>query len=174
MEKANNNKKITVLEVLKQNKIGKKYLIESRNPIQGTEKSLVENGELLLRSEDTHCLPAEFEVVDKEKKLLSVTLYEGRYHQVRRMMAALGLGVPVSITRTQIGNFTIDGLPEGQWRHLTNEEVKNLYDSVGLNVILKNTMMLREASLGKKKNTSAKVKKYMQDTLDTLKQQQQK
>jgi len=53
-----------------------------------------------------------------------ITLREGRYHQVRRMMAAIGNGVPKSITRVQIGKVTLENLPVGHWRLLTPEELE--------------------------------------------------
>ena len=53
-----------------------------------------------------------------------ITLREGRYHQVRRMMAAIGNGVPKSINRIQIGKVTLENLPVGHWRLLTPEELE--------------------------------------------------
>ncbi len=46
-----------------------------------------------------------------------VTLREGKYHQVRRMFAAVGAHVE-SLTRTRFGQWTLGELPEGQWHSL--------------------------------------------------------
>lgn len=52
----------------------------------------------------------------------SITLYEGRYHQLRRMLAAIG-NRAVSIKRYQTGPLHLGDLPVGHWRELTKEEL---------------------------------------------------
>jgi 16S rRNA pseudouridine516 synthase len=57
---------------------------------------------------------------------LRLTLTEGKYHQVKRMVAAVGNRVE-GLHRSAIGGLTLDGgLPEGQWRWLTQAEVASL------------------------------------------------
>jgi 16S rRNA pseudouridine516 synthase len=57
---------------------------------------------------------------------LRLTLTEGKYHQVKRMVAAVGNRVE-GLHRSAIGGLELDGtLPEGQWRWLTETEVQNL------------------------------------------------
>jgi 16S rRNA pseudouridine516 synthase len=54
---------------------------------------------------------------------LRLTLSEGKYHQVKRMLAAVGNHVG-SLHRSQIGSLSLpDDLPEGQWRWLTTDEL---------------------------------------------------
>ncbi len=54
---------------------------------------------------------------------LQLTLTEGKYHQVKRMLAAVGNRVE-SLHRSQIGSLTLPSdLKEGQWRWLTNAEL---------------------------------------------------
>ena len=48
-------------------------------------------------------------------------LDEGKYRQIRRMCELVGLEV-VDLYRTRIGPLELGDLPEGRWRHLTNEE----------------------------------------------------
>ena len=56
-----------------------------------------------------------------------VTVHEGKFHQVKRMFAAVGCPV-TSLHRLTFGSLTLDAsLPEGQWRELTEEELSALY-----------------------------------------------
>jgi 16S rRNA pseudouridine516 synthase len=60
------------------------------------------------------------------EKSLALTLTEGKYHQVKRMIAAVGNHV-VALHRSQIGSLVLgDELPSGQWRWLTESEVQSL------------------------------------------------
>ena len=60
------------------------------------------------------------------EKSLALTLLEGKYHQVKRMIAAVGNHV-VALHRSQIGSLVLgDDLPSGQWRWLTTEELVSL------------------------------------------------
>jgi 16S rRNA pseudouridine516 synthase len=54
-----------------------------------------------------------------------LTLTEGKYHQVKRMLAAVGNRV-ASLHRSQMGEITLGDLPSGQWRWLTAAEVEGL------------------------------------------------
>jgi 23S rRNA pseudouridine2605 synthase len=59
------------------------------------------------------------------RSLVELTLREGKYHEVRRLFAALGIGV-LSLRRIEIGPIKLGELPTGRWRVLTAEEVKRL------------------------------------------------
>ncbi len=59
------------------------------------------------------------------KPWYEITLTEGRYHQVRRMFERIGQGV-LKLKRVRIAFLTDDGLPLGQFRHLTSQEVVRL------------------------------------------------
>ncbi len=60
------------------------------------------------------------------EKTLDMTLTEGKYHQVKRMIAAVGNHV-VALHRSQIGSMVLgDDLPSGQWRWLTEAELQSL------------------------------------------------
>lgn len=72
------------------------------------------SGDLMLRGENKPCLPARFEPIDDRRALLTLT--EGRYHQVKRMFAALG-GRVTGLHRVSFGPYRLDDqLPPGQWR----------------------------------------------------------
>jgi 16S rRNA pseudouridine516 synthase len=76
---------------------------------------------LTLKGEDKPTLPAEVERLDSKTILL--TLYEGKYHQVKRMLAAVGNHVE-RLHREQIGKIILDdGLKAGEWRELSADEI---------------------------------------------------
>ncbi len=56
---------------------------------------------------------------------LELVLTEGRYHQVRRMTAAIGFPT-LRLVRVAIGHIRLEGLAPGQWRDLTPSEVRRL------------------------------------------------
>lgn len=74
------------------------------------------------------CLPARLQILSANEKESEahVTLREGKFHQVKRMMAARGKPVRY-LKRIQMGNLTLDSaLEKGQYRFLTEEEIKGL------------------------------------------------
>ena len=71
----------------------------------------------------TRCLPARLEPLGRGESL--VTVCEGKYHQVRRMMASRNMTVSY-LERREEGCLTLGDLPRGQVRELTQEEVASL------------------------------------------------
>ena len=71
----------------------------------------------------TKCLPAKLQPLGDGESL--ITVCEGKYHQVRRMMASRGMHV-LYLQRQQEGNLTLNGLPLGQCRELTVDEITAL------------------------------------------------
>jgi len=71
--------------------------------------------------------PARAMVVDDtpERALVSLTIHEGRYRQVRRMFEAVGLEV-LGLHRSAYGPLRLGPLPRGMWRELSEEEVARL------------------------------------------------
>jgi 16S rRNA pseudouridine516 synthase len=68
-------------------------------------------------------LPATLEILGAGESL--VTVCEGKYHQVRRMMASRGMPVTY-LERRQEGGLTLGDLPRGQVRELTEQELRTL------------------------------------------------
>ena len=68
----------------------------------------------------TFCLPAKLEPLGPGESL--VTVCEGKYHQVRRMMASRNMTVTY-LERRQEGALTLGDLPRGQVRELTEDEI---------------------------------------------------
>lgn len=74
-------------------------------------------------ADGTKCLPARLEPLGPGQS--RITVCEGKYHQVRRMMAARGMQVGY-LERQQEAFLTLEGLPRGQIRELTSEEIARL------------------------------------------------
>ena len=77
---------------------------------------------LILR-DGLECLPAKLEPLGAGESL--ITVCEGKYHQVRRMMASRGMTV-LYLERRQEGPLTLGDLPRGAVRELTEEEICRL------------------------------------------------
>ena len=105
-------------------KLPKVYLATLANALRGDEAAIFASGTLMLESEQTPLLPAELEVLDTHRARL--TLHEGRYHQVRRMFAAVGNHVE-ALHRERIGGLDLGELPAGQWRVLGDEDRARLF-----------------------------------------------
>lgn len=104
-------------------KLPKVYEVTLAEPLRGAEAAVFASGELMLESETTPLLPAELDVLGPQQARL--TLHEGRYHQVRRMFAAVGNHV-AALHRSRIGGLALGDLPEGQWRILDQVEREQL------------------------------------------------
>lgn len=100
------------------------YLATLQHPLRGDEPDLFASGTLQLDGDDKPLLPAHMEVV--APTLARLTLREGRYHQVRRMFAAVGNHV-VALHRERIGNLALDDLAPGQHR-LLDASARSLLD----------------------------------------------
>lgn len=80
-------------------------------------------GEGMTLRDGTQCLPAVLEPLGEGES--RITVCEGKYHQVRRMMAARDMHV-VYLERQQEGTLTLGALPRGAVRLLTAEEIESL------------------------------------------------
>lgn len=94
--------------------VPKVYAFVTSAPVPAAAVELFASGELLLRGEKTPCLPAQLVLTGECTGEL--TLHEGRYHQVRRMLAAVGAPV-VELQRVAIGSLLLAELKlaPGEW-----------------------------------------------------------
>ena len=98
----------------------KTYLVTLADPVEANYVQACAEG-ILLRGEKEPTKPAKLEILDDYN--VNLTISEGRYHQVKRMFAALGNKV-VGLHRWKIGNLTLDDdLGEGEFRPLTEKEI---------------------------------------------------
>jgi 16S rRNA pseudouridine516 synthase len=85
-----------------------------------------------LFSEDSVSLPAEFEHLGGSEAL--VTLKEGKYHQVRRMMAAMGYRV-MELHRLSHAGIRVDGIEVNRFRVLALDEVDQLRERLKASMV---------------------------------------
>lgn len=102
----------------------KVYEARLSSDLRGDEAGIFASGSVMLDSETTPLLPAMLEVLDVRTARITIT--EGRYHQVRRMFAAVGNRVE-TLHRRAIGGLELDGLASGQWRTLTTSDLNRLF-----------------------------------------------
>lgn len=79
---------------------------------------------------DFTCQPAQLEIIERDEgaqtSLVHITLSEGKFHQVKRMVLACGKEV-IDLQRLSMGPLQLDpSLELGQWRRLTEEEMQSL------------------------------------------------
>ncbi|MBR4309170.1 MAG: rRNA pseudouridine synthase [Oscillospiraceae bacterium] len=102
--------------------VRKRYYAEHPGECDAEDVQAFRQG--LVLKDGTKCLPAELESLGEGKSL--VTVEEGKYHQVRRMLASRGK--PVSyLKRIAEGGVSLGDLPLGMTRELTEEEVTSLF-----------------------------------------------
>ena len=77
----------------------------------------------LTLGDGTLCLPAKLEILGPGESL--ITVCEGKYHQVRRMMASRNMPVTY-LERREEGPLSLEGLPRGCCRELTEQEISLL------------------------------------------------
>lgn len=108
--------------------VPKTYLATLDRPLTGSEGALFASGEMMLEGEEKPLLPAELAVIDPHHARLTIT--EGRYHQVRRMFAAVGNHVN-ELHRERIGGLHLPAdLPPGQHRILSTAEAERVFGDV--------------------------------------------
>lgn len=108
-------------------KLEKVYEATLARDLRGDEERIFASGKLKLQSDKTPLAPAKLEVL--RPRQARITIIEGRYHQVRRMFAAVGNHVE-TLHRSRIGGLTLGDLPQGKWRALTAEDRAQLFGNV--------------------------------------------
>ena len=103
--------------------VKKKYFFESKFPLTEDEASYLEKGATL---EDGYITkPSEIELLEDGRSGY-ITLVEGKYHQIKRMLESVNNKITY-LERITFGPLALDkDLARGQWRFLTDEEIKKL------------------------------------------------
>lgn len=106
--------------------IPKTYYATVKGIPHGSELDKLKNG---IDLEDGRTAPAEVEYVDvdpeRNQSIISITIYEGRNRQVRRMLEAINTPVK-QLKRVQYGHLNLSGLPRGKYRLLEERDIKTL------------------------------------------------
>lgn len=105
--------------------VPKVYEVTTKHPLDADQVARLLAGVVL---DDSPVPVRAAAATEAGSHLLHLTLTEGKYHQVKRMLAAVGNRVE-ALHRASIGSIRLDGdvLPSGQWRWLTQQEVGALY-----------------------------------------------
>ncbi len=102
------------------NYIEKEYIVGLDKPI--TDEDILKLGQGVTLVDGTVCRPAEVSVLD-DRKSISIVITEGKYHEIKRMLGTVGIGVE-SLKRIRIGQLYLDtSLLCGMCRELTNDEL---------------------------------------------------
>ncbi|MCM1025934.1 MAG: rRNA pseudouridine synthase [Roseburia sp.] len=109
------------------NHVEKTYLVTPRQPLGEQEICQLEQGVEI--GEERPTLSAKARKLEDGRILL--TIHEGKFHQVKRMLQAVGNGVD-ELKRTSFGGIALDdSLQPGEYRPLTEEELGRLREAVG-------------------------------------------
>jgi 16S rRNA pseudouridine516 synthase len=105
--------------------IDKVYRVHVDGVLTAEMTALIKDG--LLLPDGLRCLPGFLEIKAPDMGLL--TIFEGKYHQVKRMMASLGCPV-LALHRLSVGGLCLDkALAPGEFRRLTEDELRGLTDA---------------------------------------------
>ena len=103
--------------------VDKVYYARLESPLGEADRAAFEEGITL--ADGTRCMSAGLEILGDGMEVL-ITLREGKFHQVKRMVASRGSAV-LYLKRISMGSLQLDSkLRKGEFRHLTHEEVANL------------------------------------------------
>jgi len=103
----------------------KRYRATLARPLDGSEVQAFAAGTLILEGEDKPLLPAVLEPISETEAVLTIT--EGRYHQVRRMFAAVGNHV-TALHRDRIGGLDLpEDLAPGELCLMTDSDIATLF-----------------------------------------------
>ena len=107
--------------------VAKRYRARLDRPLSGDEADLFASGAMMLEGETKPLMPAGLEVLSPTEALL--TIEEGRYHQVRRMFAAVGNHV-LDLHRDRIGGLPLpDDLQPGEFRILPAAAAESVFQT---------------------------------------------
>lgn len=109
--------------------VNKRYYADVSGVMTCDDQKSFEAGIVL---KDHNCLPAQLDILstdtDKQSSRVIITIQEGKFHQVKRMVKACGKEVTY-LKRLTMGTLVLDeSLEKGNWRRLTAEEVADLQD----------------------------------------------
>lgn len=110
--------------------VPKTYRVTVRPSITEEQITALTTGVII---DDRKTAPAEVRIVTREegRVVLEIILYEGRNRQIRKMCEEVGLEV-ARLKRTAVGSIKLGMLKQGDWRNLTEDEVRKLMIAAGM------------------------------------------
>lgn len=112
--------------------VSKTYRVTVRPPVSEEQLTKIATGIVI---DDRKTAPADVRLVLQEENrvVLEIVLYEGRNRQIRKMCEEIGLEV-ARLRRIAVGSVKLGMLKQGDWRELTEEEVRKLKLAAGMEV----------------------------------------
>ena len=112
--------------------VSKAYRVTVRPPVSEEQLTAIATGIVI---DDRKTAPADVRVVLQEENrvVLEIVLYEGRNRQIRKMCEEIGLEV-ARLRRIAVGSVKLGMLKQGDWRELSEEEVRKLKLAAGMEV----------------------------------------
>ena len=105
--------------------VDKTYFVSLEHPLSTDDVSKLEQGVDI--GEERTTLPAKVEIIDE--KSIYLTIHEGKFHQIKRMLLAVGNGVTALKRISFAGLYLDDSLKPGEYRELTDQEVAALHEA---------------------------------------------
>ena len=104
--------------------VSKVYYVKTEHPVSDKDIDSLKKGVTLDHNDTT--LPAKIEKINDNE--LYITIVEGMYHQIKRMLEAVNNKV-IYLERVEFGKLPLDtNLARGEWRYLTQEEIDILIE----------------------------------------------
>ena len=112
------------------NKIDKTYIVKVNGILSGYDIKRLRSGIVIDGRKTSKCF-AKVRSVDKEKNtcIVELVIHEGRNHQVKKMIEAVGKKV-LKLKREKFAIFDCSGLKYGEYRRLSNKEISILYSMI--------------------------------------------
>lgn len=105
----------------KKNHAAKRYYFECKFPLSDDDIEKLKAG---IELDDGYItLPCDVE--RENEKSGYITLFEGKYHQIKRMMEGVNNKI-CALHRLSFANLTLDGVDQGKWRYLEKDELEEL------------------------------------------------
>lgn len=98
-------------------KFSKKYYAELRKDVSDEDIKKIEQG---INIGSHQCLPSHIEKLNE--RAVYITIFEGKYHQVKRMFKAVGNKV-IYLKRTEFGNLTLEGMTLGEVKEIKRSDI---------------------------------------------------
>lgn len=107
--------------------VDKKYFVRLKAPLSEENRKRLEEGVDI--GEDKLTLPAQVFVLNEERDEAEIIIWEGKFHQIKRMFHAVGNEV-VFLKRLSMGSLVLDeALLPGEYRLLTPQEIERLKEN---------------------------------------------
>lgn len=125
-----NDGELTNLLIHPKNEVSKQYVAKISAAVNPHNIKKLMSG-VLIDGIKTKADRVKIKKIDKKKEtsIIEIVIHEGKYHQVKKMFAAIGYEV-IGLKREKMAFLDLRGLKSGEYRHLNIKEVKKLYSLV--------------------------------------------